>query len=578
MSSQSRSLNRRGFRTTAIGASVGRVHHRMYSVGSTTGHYDDAARAIQLVKWATLLAAICLSTHQMWDLLAYYGRSHRFLYMFLFFGIWILAISSIAILSGIRSLALRLPWILMLTASSLVSDLHFRVMHTYINLESVMTFWEARTGAADAFVTYRSEVVYSFLVAAILFTAMLASPSIEMKGRFKHWLSVSPLIPMSAIYVVFWMTAGAGIRALPGQFSFLPLVLGAALEAPPANRDEVTIPKVRDSLVDKIVLIVDESVRGDFIDLSGASRTTPFLASIKDQVIDFGLALSGSNCSVQSNAILRMGANPRTLGTKEGDIRKNPTIWAYAKTAGFSTAYVDDQMENGQLSSYMNEAEVSEIDGFVQMTGPGYQKDISAINTVVWLLNSHPNAVIYWNKQGAHTPYESRYPAEFGRFNPRLETTVSSVEDRERLTNSYKNAISWTVDHFFQSLLGQVDLKHTLIIYTSDHGQNLLDDGTTRTHCGLTDPNFHEALVPLLVFNDTPSLRPRLVEAAALNRNRSSHFQIFPTILEVLGFASQRTKEKYFSSLFESTAGLPGFTYGPIFGYMGRGARWASYE
>ena len=123
-----------------------------------------------------------------------------------------------------------------------------------------------------------------------------------------------------------------------------------------------------------------------------------------------------------------------------------------------------------------------------------------------------------------------------------------------------------------------MDLKHTLIIYTSDHGQNLLDDGTTRTHCGLTDPDIHEALVPLLVFNDTPSLRPRLVEAAALNRNRSSHFQIFPTILEVLGFASQRTKEKYFSSLFESTAGLPGFTYGAIFGYMSRGVKWASYE
>ena len=536
------------------------------------------SRPIQFVKWTALLLAICLSTHQMWELLVYYTRSHRFPYLFLFVGIWIFAISSIAIVSGIRNVPLRLLWILILALSSLASDLHFRVMHIYINLESVMTFWEARTGAIDTFLTYRSDIAYSFFNAALFFTAMLAYPSIEIKKRVRRWLSLTPLVPMIAVYVVFWMTAGAGVRALPGQFALLPLVLATALETPPANRDEVTILRVRDPQVDKIILIVDESVRGDFIDLRDSSSTTPFLASIRDQVIDFGVALSGSNCSVQSNAMLRMGANPRTLGTKAGDIRKNPTIWAYAKTAGFSTAFVDDQMENGQLSSYMNRTELSLIDNFVQMTGPDPQKDMSAIKEVVSLLDSSPRALIYWNKLGAHTPYEMRYPKETGRFNPRLEGPVSSIEDRDRLINSYKNAISWTVDRFFQSLLAHVDLKRTLIIYTSDHGQNLFDDGTTRTHCGLTNPDGREALVPLLVFNDTPSLRPRLVEAAALNRNRAGHFQIFPTILEVLGFAPQGAREKYFSSLFESLDSPPRFTYGAIFGYMGRGVRWASYD
>jgi hypothetical protein len=448
-------------------------------------------------------------------------------------------------------------------------------MKTYPSFESLSTFWEARTAFKDFLTTYPTDVLFSLLLGLFLLAMLTLPPRHRWGPRLRAIVPVGPIV---LVYLVYLVTGGAGIRGLPAQFSSVALGIAIAVEpSPPATREPVRIRRTARPAVDQVVVIVDESIRGDFIDFEDPVGTTPFLSRIKDKIIDFGAASAGNNCSVQSNALLRMGANPLTLGTRRGDIRKNPTIWKYAKAVGLATAYIDDQMKPGELSSYMNQSETSQIDFFVQVTGLAYERDFKAIDTVMSLLETHPRIFIFWNKLGAHSPYEGKYPPKFTRFRPHLNASSMS-EDRERLINSYKNAVSWTVDSFFESLLAKVDLKKTLILYTSDHGQNLLDDGTRRTHCGLTNPKYVEALVPLFVLTEENSLKRRLRQGALGHRDRATHFQIFPTLLQVLGFEPREVREQYYLSLLEEASpASPGFTYGDIFGHMGSKVKWSPF-
>ena len=51
-------------------------------------------------------------------------------------------------------------------------------------------------------------------------------------------------------------------------------------------------------IFNKIVMIMDESVRGDYVSLNDATHnTTPFLKTT-DHLVNFGVAISGGNCSI----------------------------------------------------------------------------------------------------------------------------------------------------------------------------------------------------------------------------------------------------------------------------------------
>jgi glucan phosphoethanolaminetransferase (alkaline phosphatase superfamily) len=117
----------------------------------------------------------------------------------------------------------------------------------------------------------------------------------------------------------------------------------------------------------------------------------------------------------------------------------------------------------------------------------------------------------------------------------------------------YKNAVSWSVDGFFRKVLTAADLAGVLIIYTSDHGQSLLDNGYKMSHCS-SPGNIAkgEGLVPLFSITLDPGWMSRLDEAAKQGKNRSSHFEIFATLLIALGYQEEGTRAKYGPSLMDA--------------------------
>ena len=105
-------------------------------------------------------------------------------------------------------------------------------------------------------------------------------------------------------------------------------------------------------------------------------------------------------------------------------------------------------------------------------------------------------------------------------------------------------------------------LKHAVIIYTSDHGQNLLDNGLKITHCSTNNTSFYEALVPFFVATEDDLVVNRTLKASGINSNAISHFNIFPSILVLMGYGMDAIHELHEASIFEKNSGRRDFISG----------------
>lgn len=103
--------------------------------------------------------------------------------------------------------------------------------------------------------------------------------------------------------------------------------------------------------------------------------------------------------------------------------------------------------------------------------------------------------------------------------------------------NAYKNTLLWNVGEFFARVFAKADLSNATLIYTSEHGQALheRDNPGLNTHCG-GDPVEEEGLVPLVVIQGSGLHTLDWQSALAGNKDRSSHYNIFPTLLQLMGY------------------------------------------
>ena len=318
--------------------------------------------------------------------------------------------------------------------------------------------------------------------------------------------------------------------------------------------------------------MVDESIRADYLDFTPGNIHTPELAKLADKFINFGPAASGGNCSNYSNAILRFGASRKNLTLSA---TTNPTLFQYAKKAGFRTVYIDAQANNitdgSLLQNFMTLEEKSEIDGFYALHEVvTIDADRELAKIVTKELASGQPVFIYANKNGAHFPYDSAYPVSETLFHPSI--AEAKEDTKTSRVASYHNAIAWSVDKFMKILFASADLSHTTMIYTSDHGQAV--NPTMLTHCQVDGPDPRQGLVPLRAYSSDPALVERLKAGANLMHGASSHFQIAPTLLELMGFAKSDLATLYDESLFEKTQHPAAFTSGDVFGMFSSEVHW----
>lgn len=274
-----------------------------------------------------------------------------------------------------------------------------------------------------------------------------------------------------------------------------------------------------------IVWVIDESVA----EAPFRRLIAPTLAGIPHQ--DFGVAAAMGHCSAPAQVALRSGVDVRRA-RPEMDLRGTPSIWGYAKRAGYRTLMIEGQTA-GAPQNLLLPPERALIDDYRPMVG-GIDTDLMIADALNAQMKGGGKSFTFAVLRGVHFQYRDHYPS-------------GAIPADSPVARQYDTALRWSKAQFFNRLLAGVDREAVAIVYTSDHGQNLTPGALP--HCsreGVAD----EFRVPLLAFLPERSA----ARYAASPRSGHSVSQIFPATLGWMGYDAAAAAARYDHDLTRPTA------------------------
>lgn len=512
-----------------------------------------------LVKEALLLLYLVADGGNLVERVASLGVS---ISLGVYLGFYLLLAGALWVASRLANDVLRWGAAALLFAGAAFLSASERVLGDHLTYDGFLNLAGSAGFVSDALGQHGGRIALALALALPVLPAIGLSPRMGWRLRAR-WVVV-PAAALALLSGVLFMRGGDGARGLPGAFTPLAyLVLAAGEEVASDGVRRAVALRATPRGQGDIVLVIDESIAARYLDLVDPAgvRTGLLNPPAGVAVHNFGVAAAITNCSLGTNLTLRHG------GTRERYMEINasgPPIWDYARAAGYLPIYIDAQRTGGGLHNGMDAAERERIGLFVQFDKVAVEaRDQAAAAKLAELLANGRREFILVNKVGAHFPVHDKYPDSHAQHQPALprgrflgvadtgkRDGFDGSGDQWRLyRNAYRNTLSWKVGGFFDRLLASGSLHGATVIYTADHGQDLNERGGSgvHTHCS-AHPVPEEGAVPLAVLTDSGSAA-HWVAAARLNRDRASHYQLFPTMLALMGYAPDEVRAIYGDSL-----------------------------
>jgi len=382
--------------------------------------------------------------------------------------------------------------------------------------------------------------------AALLILSLLCSFGAQNKNRGDFAFTID-IYPINAYYNLnFAIQKWKKVRAYPEtskDFSF-------------------QATKVQtDSVREIFVLVVGETSRAHNWQVYGYDRPTNPHLSKQDHLVFFQDALTQSNTTHKSVSMILSDVSAANYN----DIYQRKGIAHAFKEAGFTTICLSNQSENNSFIEYFTkEADIYQTirttDPKTHLTVNPSDEDLIPIMTN--LIEQTPgNLFIILHSYGSHFNYKERYPKAYQQFIPDNLTSVSRRQ-KEQLTNTYDNSILYT-DYFLSSTIKALEATDasTLLLYTSDHGEDLFDDDRGLFLHSSPTPSYYQLHIPFFIwFSDSyHNLHPNHYALAQSRQAEpiSTHV-IFHSLLDAAGIQTTYLKPEFalLNSQFKATPRL----------------------
>lgn len=299
------------------------------------------------------------------------------------------------------------------------------------------------------------------------------------------------------------------------------------------------------------VLVIGESARYDNFHINGYKRnTTPIIDSVKN-LLSFTNVYSGAVVTTYSVPMILTRATPKDLSVQN----KEKTVLDAFKEAGFYTVWFANQNSDYPVTRRLIDvSDVKKINFFDVNVKNFYDGMIFADFEDV-IKNRGSKKFILVHSLGSHFRYTNRYPKEFEVFKPVMEEfgyNELNFENRNKVLNAYDNSILYT-DFFLSQLITQLEHTHkkAVLLYLSDHGENLFDDDNKIFGHGTANPTKYEYHIPYFIwFSDAyKNTRPEKIEQLRNHLNvPASSTSTFYTLLDLANISySDSENEKIYS-------------------------------
>jgi glucan phosphoethanolaminetransferase (alkaline phosphatase superfamily) len=416
--------------------------------------------------------------------------------------------------------------------------------------------------AADLYL-FRTQIFKSIAVSTIIITFVILARTVFFKKfRVNTFVSIftfflSSGLALGAVFNVFSIVG----QSFPAPIKTISIAseyyLGESDQKPRILNS--TISPEKNPEYKTIIWIIDESIGGQYLSANGYHvDTTPYLkvAQNNQDMLNYGIVPSISNCSGDSNLLLRIGLTTHLKESFKESLKNLPTIFQYAQRANFETYLIDAQAAEGQLQNRMTVEDKLHVDDFItfkRFIAPN-KRDQEVMKHLNTILNTkdNKNRFIVVVKWGAHWPYSLTYPEDRQFFKPVASGswTEMNEENKQLIFNAYYNSIRYAVDDFLRELTQNRALDDQIIFYTSDHGQSLYQNNDPLTHCHSGEGRnaklpIDEFKVPLMIFTKDAKLK-----LPNSQRKNMAQEQLFPTTLKLMGY-SDAIHQAYGPSLYD---------------------------
>ncbi len=276
------------------------------------------------------------------------------------------------------------------------------------------------------------------------------------------------------------------------------------------------------------VLVIGESSRYDRWQLHGYSKpTTPRLAQ-RQNIVFYDKFYTVANSSRESIPIMltRKKADDKRFGFHEKSI-----IDAF-NVLDFKTHWLSTQMTFGEYDTPIS-IHAKEAQHLKYLNSGNFKTDsvydevlIKPFQHIVENIKQPEKHFIVIHTLGSHFNYAHRYPVEFDVFKPSLKNEAFNLHDIalvDKLRNSYDNSILYTdfILNEFLNILKNKTEANSWLIYLSDHGVDLFEDGTSSGQGRYSENVLH---IPLIFwFSETyQNSYPDIVQMIANNKTKES--------------------------------------------------------
>lgn len=289
-----------------------------------------------------------------------------------------------------------------------------------------------------------------------------------------------------------------------------------------------------------LFLVIGETARAGNFELGGYGRATnPQLASLGD-LFYFN---NTTSCGTATETSLPCMFSP--MGRKHFAIdtaKRQTNLLDMLARAGLDVEWRDNNSGCKGVCARVKTVLFGSKPGDPLCQGPYCYDEQLLAGLAEKLRDLQQDSVIVFHQIGSHGPaYWQRYPPQFEKFQPACRSTRLDQCSREEVINAYDNTILYT-DHNLaqqiQMLRQAADRVDSLLIYVSDHGESLGENGVYLHGMPYALASADQKQVPLMVWMSDGYRQRAGVNAACLRAHTGealTHDNIFHSVMGAVG-------------------------------------------
>ncbi len=284
-----------------------------------------------------------------------------------------------------------------------------------------------------------------------------------------------------------------------------------------------------------VIVVIGEALRADHLSINGYERPTTPLLQLQNNVVSLS--------NIYSQHTYTSASIPHILTCADS----SSTELAYARHSfiqnfadeGYSTSWLSNQDYGHSYATFINETDTT-IFPNASKTVFVYNSwtDMDLLPPLKQLMAQQTSHNLYIiHTIGSHWYYNLHVPESLQLFQPLTNNRVVTSNTQEQVINSYDNTVL-CFDAFLNSVIMHFENRPAILLYLSDHGESLGENGIYLHASGAEECKYPAALV---WYSDKyEQLFPDKI--AALKENCNKHYctdYFFYSVLSAAGMKAE---------------------------------------